>query len=179
MKRFVHSILLPTIFLLSFFSSQGQSVSTYYPKVDKISHDNIHIMQVTVEQNQVYVVFRYNIEGKDQVSMSSNTTLQCGSFISSIKKFGVLSDSTIQHVLPFNEWFDCSDSKNMKYASKPFTYLDDKGEEKISRSFDFFLVFPGKLPEYAQTITINENAGERSFKWEGIHINNFRTEEEW
>lgn len=178
MKHFVHTILLPTIFLFTFLSSQGQSVSTYYPKVDKISHDNIHIMQVTVEQNQVYVVFRYTIEGKDQVSMGSNTTLQCGSFISSIKKFGVLADNT-QHPLPFDAWFDCSDSANLKYASKPFTYLDNNGEEKISRSFDFFILFSGKLPKYARTISIHENAGERSFNWEGIHINHFRTEEEW
>ncbi len=170
--------LLPCIFLFSFLSVEGQSITTYYPKVDKKSHDNIYIMKVVVEPSQVYVIFRYNIQGNDKVSMSSATTLKCGSFVSGIKKFGVISDSA-QQILPFNSWFECSAPENSKFASKTFIYKDENGEEQISRSFDFFVVFPGHLPEYAHTISIYENAGVRSFNWEGIHINNINPEEEW
>ena len=183
--KIFHAVLLPAVFLLSFVSAEGQSITTYYPKVDKKSLDYIHIMKVVVEPTQVYVVFRYNVLGNDRIALGSQTTLRCGSFISTIHQFGILSDS-IQRVLPFDTWFSLTDPENIKYASKPFVYVDKDGEEKISRSFDFFMVFKGRLPEYAHTISIlesagsyYENAGSHPFNWEGIHINNFHTDEEW
>lgn len=183
--KLIHNILLPAIFLLSFISAEGQSVTTYYPKVDKQSLDYIHIMKIVVEPSQVYVVFRYNVLGNDRIAMGSQTTLRYGSYISTIHRFGVISDST-QQVIPFDTWFSLSDPENIQYASEPFVYVDENGEEKISRSFDFYMIFRGKLPEYAHTISIlesagsyYENAGTNPFNWEGIHINNLHTDEEW
>ena len=89
--KLIHNILLPAIFLLSFISAEGQSVTTYYPKVDKQSLDYIHIMKIVVEPSQVYVVFRYNVLGNDRIAMGSQTTLRCGSYISTIHRFGVIS----------------------------------------------------------------------------------------
>ena len=72
--------ILPIVFLFLSFLVVGQTITTYYPKVDRQSRDYIHIMKVVVEPNQVYVVFRYNVLGNDKVGMGSQTSLRCGSF---------------------------------------------------------------------------------------------------
>jgi hypothetical protein len=177
--------ILPIVFLFLSFLVVGQTITTYYPKVDRQSREYIHIMKVVVEPNQVYVVFRYNVLGNDKVGMGSQTSLRCGSFISTIQHFGILSDS-IQRELPFDKWISLNAPENVQYASKPFIYVDENGEKWNARSYDFFMVFPGKLPEYARKISIYENAesfygsdGSNPFNWEGIHINNLHPEEEW
>ena len=84
----------------------------------------------------------------------------------------------------------CWETTKSEWVRKPvcvaFIYVDENGEKWNARSYDFFMVFPGKLPEYARMISIYENAesfygsnGSNPFNWEGIHINNLHPEEEW